>query len=295
MVRRLPPLNALRAFEAAARHVSFRRAAEELHVTPGAVSQQVKRLEAWLDVQLFRRLHRGIALSQAGRDYLDKVGPLLDELAQVTGELGTSKDTEVLRIAALPAFAEKWLVPRLGRFRSRHQRIEVRISASDRLLEPALDPADIALWYSDGQHPGLRAELLLEEEIFPACSPALLEGSAALAQPGDLARHVLLHDEGWRDDWPRWLAAAGVAEIDARRGSSFTLYSMAVQAAIDGLGVVMAHSALVAEDLAVGRLVAPFALRLPAPRAYYVVTAGVAGDRPALGAFRDWLVDEAER
>ena len=176
-----------------------------------------------------------------------------------------------------------------------HPWIELQISASDRLLEPALDPADIGLWYSDGRHPGLNVELLLEEEIFPACSPALLEGPPGLAQPRDLAQHVLLHDEGWRDDWPRWLAAAGVAEIDARRGSSFTLYSMAVQAAIDGLGVVMAHSALVAEDLAAGRLVAPFELRLSAPRAYFMVTAGEAADRPALRAFRNWLQDEAGR
>ena len=295
MSRRLPPLNALRAFEAAARHASFLRAAEELHVTPGAVSQQVKRLEAWLDVQLFRRLNRGLALSQAGRDYLDKVGPLLDQLALATGEIGSRTAVEVLRIAALPAFAEKWLVPRLGRFRIRHPQIEVQVSASDRLLEPSSDPADIGLWYSDARHPGLRAELLLEEEIFPACSPALLEGPPALEQPGDLARHVLLHDEGWRDDWPRWLAAAGVAGFDPQRGSSFTLYSMAVQAAVDGLGVVMAHGALVAEDLAASRLVAPFELRLPAPRAYYMVTAEKAADSPALGAFRDWLLVEAER
>ncbi len=293
MARRLPPLNALRAFEAAARNASFLRAAEELHVTPGAVSQQVKRLDAWLGVELFRRLHRGIALSQAGRDYLDKVGPLLDELAQVTGDIGTSKDAEVLRIAALPAFAEKWLVPRLGRFRTRHPRIEVQVSASDRLLEPSRDPVDIGLWYSDGQHPGLHAELLVEEEIFPACSPALLEGPP-LAQPADLAQHVLLHDEGWRDDWPRWLTAAGVTGIDPQRGSSFTLYSMAVQAAIDGLGVVMAHSALVAEDLAASRLVAPFELRLPAPRAYHMVTAEEPA-HPALGAFRAWLLAEAGR
>jgi LysR family glycine cleavage system transcriptional activator len=295
MPRRLPPLNALRAFEAAARHTSFARAAEELHVTPGAVSQQVKALEAWLGVELFRRLHRGLALSQPGRDYLGTVGPLLDQLALATEELCQRKAAEVLRIAALPAFAEKWLVPRLGRFRARHPEIEVQVSASDHLLEPARDPVDVGLWYSDGKHPGLTAELLLEEEIFPACSPAFLEGTPALKRPEDLGQHVLLHDVGWRADWLRWLAAAGVEGVDPLRGSSFTLYSMAVQAAIDGLGVVMAHGALVAGDLAAGRLAEPFELRLPAPRAYYMVTAAKAADRPALGAFRDWLLAEAGR
>jgi LysR family glycine cleavage system transcriptional activator len=289
----LPPLKALHAFEAAARHASFARAAEELNVTPGAVSQQVKALEAWLGLGLFHRLPRGLALSDPGRDYLAKVGTLLDQLAQATDELRARRATESLSISALPGFAEKWLMPRLARFRAAHPEIEVRVSATDHLFELSRAPVDIALWYSDGHHPGLRVEPLLREQIFPACSPGLRAAGPPLRAPADLRRHDLLHDVGWRDDWPRWLKAAGVAGVDAGRGSSFTLYSMALQAAVDGLGVLMAHSALVADDLAAGRLVEPFELRLPAPLAYHLVTTDQAAARPAVTACRDWLLAEA--
>lgn len=294
MPRRLPPLKALHSFEAAARHASFARAAEELNVTAGAVSQQVKALEAWLGLRLFHRLPRGLVLSDPGRDYLAKVGTTLDQLARATDELCARRTSDSLSISALPGFAEKWLMPRLGRFRAAWPEIEVRVSATDHLFELSRAPVDIALWYSNGHHPGLETRCLLQEEIFPACSPALLDGSLPLAEPADLRHHALLHDVGWRDDWKRWLKAAGVAGVNAGRGSSFTLYSMALQAAVGGLGVLMAHSALVTDDLAAGRLVEPFELRLPAPLAYHMVTTREAAERPAVTAFRDWLMAEAE-
>jgi LysR family glycine cleavage system transcriptional activator len=289
--RHLPPLNALRAFEAAARHGSFVKAAEELYVTGGAVSQQVKALEAWLGRPLFRRLHRGVALNQAGTAYLAKLGAVLDELAAASQEIAQRK--QVLRITAPPAFAERWLMPRLGRFQGLHPEVEIALTADDRTVDLARDPVDLWLCYGTGEHPGCRVERLFAESLFPVCAPVLLDRGPALAEPGDLARHTLLHDAHWRDDWRRWLAAAGVADLDPTRGPSFTLYAMVIQAALDGLGVALAHEALIADDLAAGRLVAPFSLRLPAAQAYYLVSSSKAAKRPDVMAFRAWLRHEA--
>lgn len=291
--RRLPPLNAVRAFEAAARHGSFVKAAEELHVTAGAVSQQVKALEAWLGQPLFRRLHRGVALNDAGTDYLAKVGGILDALGAASEELVRRSDAPILRVTALPALAERWLMPRLGRFQARHPDVQIALTADDRPVDLARDPVDLWLCYGRGEHPGQKAERLFGEVLFPVCAPGLLDRGPALKAPGDLARHTLLHDAHWRDDWRLWLAAAGVVNLDPNHGPSFTLYAMVIQAALDGLGVALAHEALVADDLAAGSLVAPFDLRLPATRAYYLVSSPKATKRPDVMAFRAWLRHEA--
>jgi LysR family glycine cleavage system transcriptional activator len=291
VARRLPPLNAVRAFEAAARHGSFVKAAEELHVTAGAISQQVKALEAWLGRPLFRRLQRGVALNEAGTAYLEKVGGVLDDLAAASQEI--AQRTQILRITALPALAERWLMPRLGRFQALHPQVEIALTADDRPVDLARDPVDLWLCYGSGEHPGCQVESLFAESIFPVCAPALLDRGPALIEPRDLARHTLLHDAHWRDDWRRWLAAAGVTGLDPIRGPSFTLYAMVIQAALDGLGVALAHEALVADDLAAGRLVAPFALRLPAGQAYYLVSSPKAAKRPDVTAFRAWMRQEA--
>jgi LysR family glycine cleavage system transcriptional activator len=291
VARRLPPLNALRAFEAAARRGSFVQAAEELHVTAGAISQQVKALEAWLGRPLFRRLHRGVALNEAGTAYLETVGGLLDDLAAASQVI--AQRTQVLRITALPAFAERWLMPRLGRFQALHPQVEIALSADDRPVDLARDPVDLWLCYGAGEHPGCQVERLFGETLFPVCAPALLDRGPALERPGDLTRHTLLRDAHWRDDWRLWLAAAGVRDLDPTRGPSFTLFAMVIQAALDGLGVALAHEALVADDLAAGRLVAPFELRLPAAQAYYLVSSPKAAKRPDVMAFRAWLRHEA--
>jgi LysR family glycine cleavage system transcriptional activator len=291
VARRLPPLNAVRAFEAAARHGSFVTAAEELYVTPGAISQQVKALEAWLGRPLFRRLHRGVALNAAGTAYLEKLGGVLDELAAASQEI--ARRTQVLRITALPAFAERWLMPRLGRFQALHPKVEIALSADDRLVDLDRDSVDLWLCYGTGEHPDCQVERLFGEILFPVCAPALLDRGPALEYPRDLVHHTLLHDAHWRDDWRRWLAAAGVTDVDPTRGPSFTLYAMVIQAALDGLGVALAHEALIADDLAAGRLVAPFALRLPAGQAYYLVSPPKAVKRPDAMAFRAWLRQEA--
>lgn len=291
MRRQVPPLNALRAFEAAGRHESFARAAAELNITPGAVSQHVKRLEAWAGRPLFRRLPRGLALTAAGRAYLPSVTLALDGIAADAATLRNATAT-TLTVSALPAIAETWLVPRLGRFRAVHPEVDVLLSADARLVDVARGEADVGLRYSDDPHPALRVETLLHDEIFPVCSPALAAGPPALDRPSALARHTLLHDTHWRDDWRLWLEAAGVAGADASRGPLFTLYSMALQAAREGQGVAMGHGLLVADDLAAGRLVAPFAARFPAPKPYVMVSGRDAGSHPAVAGFRAWLLGE---
>ena len=289
MARRLPPLNAVRAFEAAGRQGSFLLAARELRVTAGAISHQVKQLEAFLGVRLFHRLQRGIVLTDAGSNYLTGSRDAFDRLATATEQLAVGNRTRTLRISALPAFAEKWLVPRLQQFQEQHPDIDVRLAADAEVVDFVTRDYDIGLRYTDGRHPGLRVDLLLEEEIFPVCSPALLEGPRPIQKPEDLSGQTLLYDVHWQDDWRLWLAAAGLADLRPRQESRFTLYSMALQAAIRGGGVLIGHSAMIAEDLAAGRLVAPFAGRVPAPHAYYMAYPKWAESRQAVQSFRTWL------
>ena len=292
MARRLPPLNALRAFEAAARHLSFTRAAEELNVTQAAISHQVKGLEERLGVVLFRRLNRALLLTDAGQSYLPAVRDAFDRIAEATGDLKALDRAGVLTVSVLPSFAAKWLVPRLGGFRHAHPDIDVHIAPSDHLTDFAREDVDLAIRYGKGEWPGLRAERMLTEKICPVCSPRLLEGPHRLRTPADLGRHTLLHDD-MRIDWRMWLLAAGVEGIDASRGPSFTDSSMVIQAAVEGQGVALGRSALAAADLATGRLVKPFDISLPAAAAYYVVCPEATAERPKIVAFRDWVIAEA--
>jgi LysR family glycine cleavage system transcriptional activator len=287
--RRLPPLSSLRAFEAAARHLSFTRAAAELHVTQAAVSHQVKALEDWLGLKLFRRQNRNVFLTEAGQAYLPAVREAFDGLADATRRLRQRDGEGKLTVTVTLSFAAKWLMPRLGRFRRLHPDIEFRIDATDRNVDLAREEVDVGLRYGSGSWPGLAARRLLNEELFPVCSPAL---AAALKRPEDLAKHTLLHDD-MRQDWRMWLLAAGVRGVDPTRGPAFSSSAMCVQAAIDGEGVALGRSALVAADLAAGRLVRPFAVNLPTEFAYYVVYTPQAGELPRVKAFVDWLAAEA--
>jgi len=295
MGRRLPPLNAVRAFEAAGRHRSFLRAADELGVTPGAVSYQVKLLEGFLGLRLFRRLPRGVVPTEAGAALLVKTRDSLDRLAAATDELGAGHRSRVLRISALPALAEKWLVPRLKHFQEQHPEIHVRLAAEAEIVDFVARDVDVGLRYTDGHHPELRVDRLMAEEIFPVCSPSLLRGGRALKKPEDVARHTLLYDDHWQDEWRLWLEAAGLRDLPLGRGQHFTLYSMALEAAIKGGGIAMGHAALVADDLAARRLVAPFKLKLAAPCAYYLVSPRWRESRAAVVAFRNWLLAEVAR
>ncbi len=294
MARRLPPLNALRAFEAAARHLSFTRAAEELHVTQAAISHQVKALEEHLGRKLFRRLNRALLLSDDGQAYLPSVSRAFALLNDATRNLLERDAPGPLTVSALPSFAARWLVPRLGRFRQIHPDIDLRIDPSAALTDFASGDVDVGIRYGRGKYPGLRADWLMTEDIFPVCSPALLSGEHPLRAPGDLEHQVLLHDDG-HGDWRTWLLAAGIDRVDPTRGPIFTDSSMLIQAAMAGQGVALARGVLAADELAAGRLVRPFTLSLPTDYAYYLVCPQNTAEQPKIAAFRDWLLDEARR
>lgn len=261
-----PALNALRAFEAAARHESFAGAAEELNVTPGAVAQQVKGLEAWLGQPLFHRQSHGLRLTAAARAALPELIAAFDALGLAVRGLRDSLGPAELRIAALPALAQLWLSPRRAALAELCPGRSLSISALETLPDLGRELYDLALFYTEGAAPGADPIPLAEDRIFPVCSPALLAAGRTLKKPEDLAGMTLLHDTAWRDDWPLWLARAGVTDLDAASGPSFSLYSLALEAARDGAGVLMGHEALVAQDLERGDLVAPFALKVPTGR-----------------------------
>ncbi|WP_435103591.1 transcriptional regulator GcvA [Arhodomonas sp. AD133] len=301
MSRRLPPLNGLRAFEAAARYLSFTKAAEELHVTPAAVSQQIKTLEAYVGTPLFRRLTRALRLTEAGQAALPALQEGLDKLAEADRILRGHHDDRVLTVSVAPSFGAKWLVPRLEGFRRAYPDYDVRIDATDRRADFYEDNVDVALRYGRGHYPGLAVECLLAEAAIPVCSPVLLDGDHPLRAPRDLRHHTLLHVQ-WQTEsdaapsWRMWLRAAGVEDVlDADRGPRFSLESMAVQSAIDGHGVALVSGALVADDLAAGRLVRPFPKADDEATAfrYYVVYPAAYLQRPKVAAFRDWVMKEA--
>lgn len=298
MKQRLPPLNGLRAFAAAARHLSLTRAAEELHVTPAAVSHQVKGLEAHLGVKLFRRANRSLLLTDAGQACLPGLLEGFERLAQAVEAVHACDQSGPLTVSVAPSFGAKWLVTRLDRFRHKYPGYDVRLDASMRLVDLVREGVDVAVRYGAGGYAGMRVDRLMEEVAVPVCSPRLLEGDDPLREPADLCRHTLLHhtpphnDDSF-PDWRMWLRAAGVATCDLSRGPTFTLASMAVEAAIDGQGVALVGDVLVADDIAAGRLVRPFELGFAVDFAYYVVCPLATAERPRVVAFREWLLEEA--
>lgn len=292
MRRRLPSLNALRSFESSARHESFTKAAAELSVTQGAVSQQVKALEDELGVKLFRREHQRLAITEAGRDYLGVVRDAFDRLSMGTERLLQRQGTGLLNVSTSPNFAAKWLVHRLGRFSEAHPEIDLRISASLHHVDFAREDVDLAVRHGDGRWPGLDVSRLCAEELFPVCSPALLQGPKALKSPADLKRFPLLHSND-ATHWTRWLERAHVAGVNVDKGVVFNQASMAIDAAIQGQGVAMARTALAAWDLLSGRLVRPFPLALEAPFALWIVCPRATAELPKIATFRKWLLEEA--
>lgn len=291
MYSALPPLSALRAFEVAARHLSFKSAAEDLHVTPGAISQQIKLLEDRLGTPLFQRRTRRIELTEAGRVLLLPTQQAFRLLADAVARIRGSDNAKVLTVSLLPSFAALWFVPRLGHFRERYPEIDVRISATPRLAAVENDEADVVIRYGLGDYPGLHVEFLLADDLFPVCSPKLLEGLVPLREPADLARHTLLHDE-LRQEWQLWMRAAGIEGLDISRGPSFSLWELAFQAAIAGQGVALGRSTLVEEYLASGKLVKPFRVSSHSRFGYYFVCLPERVREPKIAALRDWLKDE---
>ena len=286
--RNLPPLNALRAFEAAARSLSFKRAAAELHVTPAAVSHQVRALEAELGLALFVRLHRALALTPAGARYFPALSEAFDGLDDATHALRARPRTPRLVLSVVPSFGANWLVPRLGQFRARHPEIDLVVLSSADLADFARDPVDVGIRFGPGRWPRVRADLLLAEEYLPVASPKLARGSRPLRRPEDLRRHTLLHDEN-HDAWRAWLASAGVTSVDPERGVVFSDSSQLVAAAAAGQGVALARKLLAAPYLRSRTLVRPFRGSVPAEFAYYVVCAESRAEEPAIRAFREWV------
>jgi LysR family transcriptional regulator, glycine cleavage system transcriptional activator len=291
MRRRLPALNTLRAFEAAARHGSFTRAAEELCLTQGAISHQVKALEDELGVKLFNREHQRLVITQAGRAYLVEVGDALDRIAIATERLVERQRSGALTISTSPDFAAKWLVHRLGKFAQSHPEIDLRLSAAMHRVDFAREDVDVAVRHGKGDWEGLHVERLCAEQLFPVCSPRLVE-AGNLTRPADILKFPLLHLDT-RDDWAVWLDSAGVAGADVSRGSIMNHASMLIDAAIDGQGIALARTVLAAWDLVHGRLVRPFAQALPLSRSYWIVCPKATASLPKIRTFNNWLLAEA--
>src|SRR6267378_8258568 len=313
VIYRLPPLNALRVFEAAARHLSFKEAANELSITQAAVSHQIKSLEEYLGVELFRRAGRGVQLTEAARACLPKLHEGFESLAAaVETILERAQETELL-ITAPPVFTARWLMPRLADFAKREPRIELRVFGSSKMVDAGAldsgalvgnldlrdDVSGVEIHLGGGTYPGYRADHLFDVATVAVASPELVRGDPPLEQPADLARQMLLHDDAMDlvahgNAWQKWLEAAGVADrVDGSRGPRFSTNMLSLEAASQKLGVALALRPLVDADIASGRLVEPFGIETKPGSAYFLVCPEVIADRPAVAAFRAWLLEKA--
>jgi LysR family transcriptional regulator, glycine cleavage system transcriptional activator len=291
MLRRLPPLNALRAFEAAGRSESFTRAAEELNVTHGAVSHQVKALEARLGIKLFNRERQRLVITDAGREYLAVARDALDRIAMGTERLIQRQSAGVLTISTSPDFAAKWLVYRLGRFAESHPDLDLRVSATAHQVDFAREDVDLAVRHGDGNWAGLDVVRLCSERLFPVCSPKLFSAGNSIATASDLLNFPLLRLSDWKN-WTRWFEAAGVTDPVAH-GPVLNSASMLIDAAVDGHGVALARTALVAWDIVNRRLVRPIDVSLRMAHTYWIVCPKVTSRVPKIAMFRNWLLAEA--
>jgi LysR family transcriptional regulator, glycine cleavage system transcriptional activator len=295
--RRLPPLNALRAFEAAARHLNFSRAADELSVTPGAVSQQIQNLEDYVGAALFKRTPKGLLLTDAAQTALPALREAFDRLAEAASLLTAAVDGRRLTLTAPPSFATKWLVPRLGAFEQAHPQVDIWLSAAIELVDLTAGEVDVAIRYGAGRYSGLEVRRLFSETVIPVASPDHL-AAQPLTRPADLANHILLHD-GSPDfddscpDWSMWLAARGLKNIDGMRGPRFNQSSLVIEAAVNGRGVALAKRTLAQADLEAGRLVAPLQIATAVDFAYYLVNPKAKGRLPQVKAFVSWIEAEA--
>ncbi len=290
MSLRLPSLPALRAFEAAGRHLSFTKAAAELFVTQAAISHQVRTLEEQLKVKLFHRTTRRLSLTEAGRRLLPAATAAFEGLARAVADLGEGE--RLLTVTTTPSFGARWLAPRLGRFAAAQPDIDLSVRHTTATLDLRRDGVDLGLRWGQGHWPGTKAELLATADLTPVCAPALLSGKGALRQPADLARATLLHDDN-RAEWREWLLVAGLDPAPAARGPVFDDPNSLLQAALDGQGVALATRSLVQRDVAAGRLATPFPLTIGEGYGYYLVYLPEALQRPKVAAFRDFALAEA--
>ncbi len=300
MLRHIPGLQSLKAFDAAARHLSFTKAAHELNVTPAAVSHQIKELEEMTGATLFHRTSRHMQLARAGLILRPAVADALEGLTQALQRIRQLENPKQVRVTASPSIAAKWLVPRLDRFLDAVPGADVRIDVSSRVLDLERDDVDVAIRFGDGVYPGMAVDKLFHDVLFPVCSPDLLRGAKPLLEPRDLLQFTLIHLEYeaqgavW-PNWRMWMLAAGIKDFNDSRGLHFSQTSLAIQAAIDGHGVALGDSSLVSDDLAAGRLVKPFELSLksPAQFAYHLITPRDTAGRPMITTFRNWILAEA--
>jgi LysR family glycine cleavage system transcriptional activator len=291
-MRALPPLNALKAFEAAAREASFTKAAVELHVTHGAVSRQVRQLEDFLGCELFHRLPRGLQLTALGRQFAFGIQGAFEQIHESVSAVRVTQEKQLVTMSTLASFAARWLVPRLHRFQKTHPELEIRLSTTPALANFERDGIDLAIRYGRGRWPGVTALRLFTPAEFPVCSPKFLKYPQPLRTPKDLAHVPLLHDTTHRH-WQQWLELAGVKGVDARAGLVVEDMNVLIQAALEGQGVALASEPLVHEELAAGRLVKPFDIELPVELAFYAVYPKNRAQDPSVQKVVTWLQAEA--
>ena len=286
----LPSLTGLQAFEVAARHMSFTLAAAELNVTQTAISHQIRRLEEQLGKPLFIRRNRTLLLTPEARDYLPLIRSAFDDLRRATERFRRAAEDSVLTVSTTVSLATKWLIPRVAAFQDANPGLEIRITTSAGLVDFAREDVDMAVRYGKGNWPGLHAEWLMPENIFPVCSPLLLAGEKPLKHPEDLVHHTLLHTMVSREDWQLWLTASGLPlQFATRRSLTFDQSFMAIQAAVEGLGIAMGRTHLVEADIEAGRLIAPFNIVIPREAGYYIVTPVAMAGLPKIRLLREWL------
>lgn len=291
---RIPPLNALRAFEATARLLTLSAAAAELNVTPSAISHQIASLEESLGVRLFRRANRRLILSADGRVLLPGLSDAFRRIATAVSELEANQRQGVLTISMPETLAMHWFLPRLPKFQAAHRDIEVRISTTTRTIDFEREDIDLAIRHGQGAWPELAADFLFPLEILPVCSPTLATAATPLAAPADLERHILLHTTARADDWPNWLARAGVGGLAPARALTFEKTTFALAAAMKGIGVAITDRHIVMDDLESGRLIAPFDLALGEDSGYYLAYPVERANHPKTRLFRDWLLREVQ-
>lgn len=294
MARRLPPLNSLKAFEAAARNLSFTKAAEELFVTQAAISHQIKLLEEHLSIKLFMRRNRSLLLTEEGQSYYLDIKDIFASLYEATEKLLSRGAKGSISIALTPSFAIQWLIPRLSEFSNLHPDIDVKIKAVDFEENSLTDDVDVAIYYGLGHWQGVQADKLHTEFFIPVCSPLLLAGDKPIQTAEDLEHHTLLHDMS-RNNWNEWIKQAGVKNVNVNQGPIFSHSSMVLQAAIHGQGIALGHNILAKPEIESGRLVTPFNQVLLSKNAYYLVCREAQVDSPKIATFREWLLAQVKQ
>ena len=297
-MNRLPPLKSLQAFEAAGRHLSFTLAAREMNVTPGAVSQQIRLLEEHLEIKLFKRMNRQIVLTDAGQLFLPSISDGFARIVDAVDLVRQQRSDGPLTITSAPSFVSKWLIPRLGQFKSNYPNIDVRIDTSDRLVDFMHEDIDVGIRFGDGEYPELDTVFLFSFDLIPVCSPDLLEHGGGLDKISDLKNYILLHsnyDElssGW-PDWAMWLKVVGADDVDPSHGIYIRQTDLLFQAALEGQGVALLANVMAEPEIAAGRLVQPFSARLPVKFNYHLVTTPLKARIPKVAAFREWVLAES--